>query len=210
MVKLTTTILPKGTCLVRGENLGMNAHPHRFFGYFGTENTIDKFCRSKAFVKKYARNEKYEYWIVKKDIVLVDILYIALELYDDEDVLFMLKDVQEIISFVNDNPVDKVLDMDRLRIMRNIADFYIPDIEDPVYRKEYQKILAIRDSLPKTADNPDYTMAVLLCYMGYNGWMRVGDKNNFTDGDEIFICNIHQLVKDGYMEMDEKCNLSDC
>ena len=79
----TSIILPE-TCLIRGSSDYDKMTPTRWFGYYGLEKDIDKFCSSKKFVTKYAK-KGYQYYKVKESLHLLTMPYISLFGYDDED-----------------------------------------------------------------------------------------------------------------------------
>jgi len=215
-IPIITSIILPGTCLIRGSGPN-DVNPKRWLAYYGLEKDVKKFCESKAFVEKYAR-PGYEYYQVLKPLPLLSMPYLSLYLYKDSDAVVAINNSIGMLDFLdwlkdsNQNSY-ALKKYSYARIRNDILDILVPELEgdykevsDPRAKELYK----IKQTQKKSSHNPDHSVAAFLCEMGILGWLRKGSMDSYNVGDEIFICNIEKLEREGYLEQRKECNLADC
>jgi hypothetical protein len=219
-MNLPVRILPAGTCLVRGaHNSDMNKSG-RWFGYYGEEKDLAKFCASKRFVSTYTRNEKtYEYYKVLRNIPLLSLPYISLYMYNEEEMISAVDIATVLVRYVTTygNKSAVVSKNGIQTVLQDIIQVLVDEGEENMMATEnqleaYKSLLKLKETLAcsESSRNPDYIFASLICELGFLGWIRYGSSDTSTAADEVYICNIHDIEKFKYMEQSESCNLGNC
>lgn len=209
-INLSTLIITKGTCLIRGESTSDSKSKKRFFGYYGEEKDIAKFCKSKDFVSRYAKNDVYQYHRVDKNILLMKLPYISLGIYTDEELELAIDMATQFIGYVDllKDKSDTVNHYGYEETITAIFNVLLPFLDDD----EITDVLAnIRSRFSvETTINPDTIFSDLVCELGFKGWVRQAVFNKYTPSDELFMCNIDEMEEDGFISESEECNLGEC
>lgn len=211
MITLPTTILTQNTCLLRGKSKSDSAiKKKRWFGYFGSERNIERFCISKNFVSKYAHSG-FEYYNVTKNIHLLSLPYIPLYEYTEQDFHKALDICIALVDYINEVESPIVKQYGKKRVIQDIlAVIFTEDDVPEQYTVIMERLKNLKDKVGYNEYNPDYTFAALICEIGFDGWLRYASSEDISAGDEVFFCDIEKMKSEGYVEENNVCNLSNC
>jgi len=207
---VSTTIIAPGTCLVRGKSNSDDRTAKRWYGYYGFERDIAKFCQSKDFVSKYASGG-YQYHMVQRPLPLLTFPYISLEMFSEQDLINALNLARELLSFVkmSGDYLRVVADFGQKRVLRDVLGVLVPYYED-IVTERFPELETLQEELGPPDSNPDYVFAKLICEMGFRGWVRVANSESFVNSDEIFVCDIGKMIGEGYLVDSVECELAKC
>jgi hypothetical protein len=192
--------------------------PGRWFGYYGHESNIPKFCASKSFVTKYAENNQYEYYKILRNIPMLSLPYISLYMYSEEELIQAVELATSLVQYVTEykDKSDVVRKIGLQPIIQDILGVLFAageedSIPDGKLSTAYQALTDLRDQVGSPGvRNPDHNFAALVCELGFLGWVRYGNSDMNTPADEIYVCNIHDIERFKYMEKNDSCNLGSC
>lgn len=205
-INLSTLVITKGTCLVRGKSSSDKLTKKRYFGYFGEERDIEKFCRSKKFVSRYAKENIFEYYKIVKNVILIKLPYTSLEMYTDEELQLAVDIATQLIGYVDTlkKESETVSKYGYNETVSAIFDVLLPFSEDlpDILARLHESVYT-----PLTT-NPDTIFSDLVCELGFKGWVRQANFDTYTSSDEILLCDIDEMR--GYVSETRECNLSTC
>lgn len=216
MLSLPINIIVKNTCISRGKSNTDKFTKKRWFSFYGTERNKETFCNSKKFIEKYA-DGGYEYFKITKNIQLLYIPYINLEVYNDDEFIKAIEIANELINYVF-NHKDSSETVNKYgfdTVCRDIlAVLFVSDEENLMNTKNlkesYENMKVLLQKVGYSQENPDYSFSELICELGFLGWLRIGNADIITPADEILICNIENAIENGYLKEDNLCNLGEC
>jgi hypothetical protein len=205
-----TQVITTGTCFVRGISKNDAFTEKRFFGYYGKEKDVEKFCKSKKFVSRYTPTGEFQYFKVLKPIHLLIIPYISLDIYSEEELKISYETTECLINYIKSNPENKIIKKYGInRLQSDILSIMLP-FDNELEDSKYDYLFRLKEGSEYYSTNPDYSVLDLICSLGFLGWVRVASFNQSTPSDEITICDINSVVKSKYLEMNSECNISSC
>jgi hypothetical protein len=214
---LRTVIIPKNTCLVRAAVVNDTKSTKRFFAFYGLSRKKSNYAQSKKFIKNYASIlNTYEFHKTLKPLRLLNVPYLVISIYNEKEALRGFVLAYRLIKYLKQN---SDLDIIKQYGFEKIASSVVNAIGlTMVGEDEFgEDIKLCRTKINQLIDyehlvfheNPDYLFAKLICELDFNGWIRRGSDKVHTQADEVFVCNIKSLEKNGFIGQTEECNLDE-
>jgi len=198
-------IISVDTCLIHGVSESDEKTNKRWFAYFGQD--IKNFQQSYDFAYRYSGGHRpMEFWRIRKPLQLLYIPYLVLLENTDEEEDIAQTTAWHLIQLIvqNYNVLQVVKTYGQHECIRQVMDGILGrTIEEDTLIPELKPYYDLPDT---NGQNPDYILSKVLCELGFNGWVRLGNQKTYTSGDEIFVCNIRDMQKGGYMEPCGKCD----
>jgi hypothetical protein len=219
-MKLKFAKLIPNYCLIHGVGKYDHITGHRWFSFFG--KNPKNFDAALDFSFAYTGNgaRKLEFWKVTKPIMLLYIPYFLTfdeENEKDEEAQYKYADelINKIILFVLSSSFTSdgrdTLDQSIQGIFEAVVGKFNVDRLSSELQAVYDGALSRNRKNKVKEENPDLILARIITQMGqkynFEGWMRVRKLKKITPSDEIFINDIHNMVKQERMVESDECDM---
>lgn len=199
-------VVPPGTCLIHGVEEQDATTQHRWFSYYGSDRA--HFRKSFEFAYQYTAGQRpIQFWKVLRPLPLLFIPYIQIgEATANEENLAQVT-VWHIIRFLEQfgDRLPTVQKRGLATCIHSVFDGILGDTEAERLMPELQKYRPPA----RRPENPDFVLADVLCDLGFPGWIRLHTEEDdaHSPANEIFICNLSNLVRRGILSESPDCDL---
>lgn len=199
-------VVPPDTCLIHGVEDRDATTQQRWFAYYGADRA--RFRKSFEFAYQYTAGQRpIQFWKVLRPLPLLFIPYVQLgEATSHEENLAQIM-VLHIIRFLESFG-------ERLPVVQQQGlETCIHSVFDGILGvTEADSLLAALQKYrppARMAQNPDFVLADVLCAMGFSGWVRLNsaEQDTYSPANEIFVCNLENLVRQGFLAESSDCDL---
>jgi hypothetical protein len=218
-LQFETEVLEDGICLLRSQTARDKESSRRWFSYYGKDQNVNNFCNAHKFAKTHlVDGGSMQHYRIVKPIHLITFPYLSMEEYDSNDVDTSLNLAITILQYINtknddwDGFFNQKTKLSKNEAIHDILELLVPydddHIDDEQTLMNYNTLINIKQKLQIQSHtrNIDYTMAKIVCKLGFNGWKRIASKSRIFGTDEIFICDIEEM-EGSYLSKDSSCNI---